>query len=287
MKLASFVLEGEATYGMVSEAGIHPVSSDVRAAFPTLLNYLTHHPVGELDLACDKAVNADGVTWLPPFPEPGKIICAGMNYRKPYPVEGVAPPDPGNVVLFARHPETLVAHCADLEYPLGSAAETFDFEGEIVAVIGKPGRQIAADQSMQHVLGYSVMNEGSVRGWMKHSVHAGKNFHASGSWGPWITTSDEAGDIAEMLLETTVNGTLMQSALGSEMIFGLPELISYISELLPLKTGDIIATGSPDGTGGSRTPPAFLRLGDEVAISVSGVGTLQNRVGRSADVRSR
>ena len=278
MRLASFFLQGEATYGMVSDAGLHPVSGDVRAAFPTLLNYLTHHPAEELASACDAEINADSVTWLPPIPEPGKIICAGMNYRKPYPVEGVPPPDPGNTVLFARHPETLVAHNAELEYPLGSAAETFDFEGEIVAVIGKPGRHIAADQAMQHILGYSAMNEGSVRGWMKHSVHAGKNFHASGSWGPWITTCDEAGEIPEMRLETKVNGTLMQSALGSEMIFGLPELISYISELLPLKTGDIIATGSPDGTGGSRTPPAFLRPGDTVEISVSGVGTLRNRV---------
>ena len=281
MKLASFVHKGVATYGYMSDAGIHPVKDSVRTASPTLLDFLTQHPAAQLSSSCSKAVSEEEITWLPPIPEPAKIICAGMNYRKPYPVEGVAPPDPGNVVLFARHTETLVAHGADLEYPVGPAAETFDYEGEIVVVIGKPGRHIATDQAMQHVLGYSAMNEGSVRGWMKHSVHAGKNFNASGSWGPWIVTSDEAPDISEMRLETRVNGTLMQSALGSEMIFNLPTLISYISGLLPLKTGDIIATGSPDGTGGSRTPPAFLHSGDKVEVSVSGVGTLQNRVGSS------
>lgn len=146
-------------------------------------------------------------------------------------------------------------------------------------MIGKPGRHIAPDQAMQHVLGYSVKNEDSVRGWMKHSVHAGKNFHAPGSWGPWIMTRDEAGDISEMRLETWANGTLMQSTLGSEMIFGLAALISYISGVLPLRTGDIIATGSPDATGGGRTLTAFLHPGDSVIVSVSGVGTLQNRVG--------
>lgn len=278
MKLASFILRGTASYGCVTDAGVHPVANDIRAAFPTLLDYLTHHPAKDLAAVCGEAVNAEEITWQPPIPTPGKIICAGMNYRKTYPVEGMAPPDPGNIVLFSRHPETLVGHGAELEYPTGTAAETFDYEGEIIAVIGKPGRNIAPDQTMHHILGYSVMNEGSVRGWMKHSVHAGKNFHASGSWGPWIVTCDEAGDISEMRLETRVNGKCMQSALGSEMIFDLPTLISYTSEILPLRTGDIIATGSPDGTGGSRTPPAFLHPGDNVTISVSAVGTLQNRV---------
>jgi 2-keto-4-pentenoate hydratase/2-oxohepta-3-ene-1,7-dioic acid hydratase in catechol pathway len=128
-------------------------------------------------------------------------------------------------------------------------------------------------------MGYSIMNEGSVRGWMKHSVHAGKNFHASGSWGPWITTADEFGDPTSLKLETRLNGDLMQSATVGEMIFSLSELIAYISNLLPLNPGDIIATGSPDGTGGSRKPPVFLKAGDYVSVTVSGIGTLKNSVG--------
>ena len=123
------------------------------------------------------------------------------------------------------------------------------------------------------------MNEGSVRGWMKHSVHAGKNFHASGSWGPWITTVDEIDDFSSLKLETHVNGKLMQSALAAEMIFSLSELIAYISNLIPLNPGDIIATGSPDGTGGSQNPSIFLKAGDCVEVAVDRIGTLKNHVG--------
>jgi 2-keto-4-pentenoate hydratase/2-oxohepta-3-ene-1,7-dioic acid hydratase in catechol pathway len=166
-----------------------------------------------------------------------------------------------------------------LELPSGKAAETYDFEGEIVAVIGKSGRFISKDDALKHVIGYSIMNEGSVRGWMKHSVHAGKNFHSSGSWGPWITTVDEIDDFSSLKLETHVNGKLMQSAFAGEMIFSLSELIAYISNLLPLNPGDIIATGSPNGTGGSRNPTAFLNSGDCVEVSVDRIGTLKNYVG--------
>ena len=172
-----------------------------------------------------------------------------------------------------------VGNDADLELPSGKAAETYDFEGEIVAVIGKSGRFISKDDALKHIIGYSIMNEGSVRGWMKHSVHAGKNFHASGSWGPWITTVDEIDDFSSLKLETHVNGKLMQSALAGEMIFSLSELIAYFSNLLPIIPGDIIATGSPDGTGGSRNPTAFLNSGDCVEVSVDRIGTLKNYVG--------
>ena len=114
---------------------------------------------------------------------------------------------------------------------------------------------------------------------MKHSVHAGKNFHASGSWGPWITTVDEIDDFSSLKLETHVNGKLMQSASAADMIFSLSELIAYISNLTPLNPGDIIATGSPDGTGGSRNPSVFLKPGDCVEVSVDRIGTLKNHVG--------
>ncbi len=280
MNVASFLREDCQSYGMIAGEELYPVEPGFQKDFPDLkaviaadrIADLTHHYV-------EKAIPLSKVKLLPPIPEPGKIICAGMNYRKTYPVEGMTPPDPGNVVIFARHTETLVGHGAPLEMPRGAAAGSFDFEGEIVAVIGKPGRHISEAEAMGHVMGYSIMNEGSVRGWMKHSVHAGKNFHASGSWGPWIMTTNEIGDPTSLKLETRLNGDLMQSATASEMIFSLPELIAYISNLLPLNPGDIIATGSPDGTGGSRKPPIFLNAGDCVEVAVSGIGTLKNTVG--------
>ena len=280
MKLASFVVNGGENFGIVTNEGILPVKEGLKALLPDLKTLFEEQKVEDFETFCENNPKPlSKVSLLPPIPNPGKIICAGMNYRKPYPVDGVAPPDPGNVVIFARHTETLVGHGADLELPSGKAAETYDFEGEIVAVIGKSGRFISKDDALKHVIGYSIMNEGSVRGWMKHSVHAGKNFHASGSWGPWITTVDEIDDLSSLKLETHVNGKLMQSALAGEMIFSLSELIAYISNLLPLNPGDIIAMGSPDGTGASRDPKAFLNSGDCVEVSVDRIGTLKNYVG--------
>jgi 2-keto-4-pentenoate hydratase/2-oxohepta-3-ene-1,7-dioic acid hydratase in catechol pathway len=280
VKLASFVVNGGENFGIVTNEGILPVKEGLKALLPDLKTLFEEQKVEDFETFCENnPIPLSKVSLLPPIPNPGKIICAGMNYRKPYPVDGVAAPDPGNVVIFARHTETLIGHGADLELPSGKAAETYDFEGEIVAVIGKSGRFISKDDALKHVIGYSIMNEGSVRGWMKHSVHAGKNFHASGSWGPWITTIDEIDDLASLKLETHVNGKLMQSALAGEMIFSLSELIAYISNLLPLNPGDIIAMGSPDGTGASRDPKAFLNSGDCVEVSVDRIGTLKNYVG--------
>ena len=280
MKLASFVVNGGENFGIVTNEGILPVKEGLKALLPDLKTLFEEQKVEDFETFCENnPIPLSKVSLLPPIPNPGKIICAGMNYRKPYPVDGVAAPDPGNVVIFARHTETLVGHGADLELPSGKAAETYDFEGEIVAVIGKSGRFISKDDALKHVIGYSIMNEGSVRGWMKHSVHAGKNFHSSGSWGPWITTVDEIDDFSSLKLETHVNGKLMQSAFAGEMIFSLSELIAYISNLLPLNSGDIIATGSPDGTGGSRNPTAFLNSGDCVEVSVDRIGMLKNYVG--------
>ena len=280
MKLVSFSQNGQEGFGIFSQSGIYPVLEKFKKEFPNLRAVIDSQKIEDFEAFCESnPIPLSEVSLLPPIPNPGKIICAGMNYRKPYPVDGVAAPDPGNVVIFARHTETLVGHGADLELPSGKASETYDFEGEIVAVIGKSGRFISKDDALKHVIGYSIMNEGSVRGWMKHSVHAGKNFHASGSWGPWITTVDEIDDFSSLRLETYINGKLMQSALAGEMIFSLSELIAYISNLLPLNPGDIIATGSPDGTGGSRNPTAFLNSGDCVEVSVDRIGTLKNHVG--------
>lgn len=280
MKLVSFSKNGEEGFGIFSQSGIYPVLEKFKKEFTNLKAVIDSQKIEDFEAFCESnPIPLSQVSLLPPIPNPGKIICAGMNYRKPYPVDGVAAPDPGNVVIFARHTETLVGHGADLELPSGKASETYDFEGEIVAVIGKSGRFISKDDALKHVIGYSIMNEGSVRGWMKHSVHAGKNFHASGSWGPWITTVDEIDDFSSLRLETHINGKLMQSALAGEMIFSLSELIAYISNLLPLNPGDIIATGSPDGTGGSRNPTAFLNSGDCVEVSVDRIGTLKNHVG--------
>jgi len=186
---------------------------------------------------------------------------------------------PTEPVVFARFKDTLVAHEESLQLPkMSPASDSYDYEGEIVAVIGDTAWQVSEAQALSHVFGYSIMNEGSVRGYQKHSVHAGKNFYHSGSWGPWITSTNDVTQVEELELETWVNDELRQKATGNQMIFSLGKIVSYLSHLYPLSAGDIIATGSPEGSGGSLEPPKFLRSGDTVCVKVTSLGMLINKV---------
>ncbi|WP_272011478.1 fumarylacetoacetate hydrolase family protein [Roseovarius sp. ZX-A-9] len=283
MRIASFIHDGHSLYGLVEGDAVRSVNPGFLAKYPTLRATLEADVLAEMPEMCrTQPLLLAQVDLLPPIPAPSKILCVGLNYKKPYPVAG-ASPQSGGIVIFGRYDDTLVGHGAPLEMPLGEAAQTYDFEGEIVAVIGKTCRHLDAADAMSHVAGYACMNEGSVRGWQKHSIHAGKNFLASGAWGPWLTTIDEAGPIAEMQLIVRVNGIVMQDTMASKMIHDLPKLVAYLSHITQLNPGDVIATGSPDGTGGSRTPTAFLKSGDIVEVDVSRVGILRNPVAAPHD----
>jgi 2-keto-4-pentenoate hydratase/2-oxohepta-3-ene-1,7-dioic acid hydratase in catechol pathway len=206
------------------------------------------------------------------------VICVGINYPKRHPVEGVLPP-PEHITIFGKMEGTLVGHGEALEVPRGEAAATFDYEGEIVIVIGRGGRHIRRADALAHVAGYTIMDDGSVRGWQKQSLHAGKNFTRSGACGPWMTTADEIPDPSAMTLTTRLNGETVQHTPASAMIFPIPQVIEYVSHITELSPGDLISTGSPEGSGGSRQPQRFLVAGDRLEIEVSGIGTLANRIG--------
>ena len=281
MKIAKFRTNTRTGYGVVEDGGIiEPTDGFLRrypelklAVAPEALEKLAHGVDGRPPM-----IRLDDVQLLPPLAADNKVICVGINYRKKYPVEGAAP-EPDHIILFAKHHDAIVGHGETLERPHGEAAATFDYEGEITLVIGKGGRHIAREQAMEHVAGYTILDDGSVRGWQKHSLHAGKNFARSGGCGPWIVTADEVKDVSKMKLMTRVNDEVRQQTDVASMIFPLDELISYISDFTPLNPGDLIATGSPEGAGGSFSPPKFLKSGDEIEITVSGVGTLRNVVG--------
>ena len=217
----------------------------------------------------------DEVAFAVPADPGARMLCAGANYHKKYPLGGnvQAPAQP---VYFNKPPGTLVAHGEHLIRP--SVSIQFDYEVELAVVIGRPGRHIEAADALDYVGGYSILNDGSVRDWQRHSVAAGKNFFRSGSLGPWITTADEIADPAALEVICRVNGTERQRASVSEMIFSVAEIISYLSKVMPLEPGDIIATGSPEGTGGSHDPPRWLVAGDEIAFEIPGIGVLENRV---------
>ena len=282
MRIATFQNGNSISYGVVLDEGVIEASVGFRARFPTVRDLLEADAIDGLaeDLVGRSAeLNLTDLRLLPPIHNPQRIICVGINYPKRYPIDNTVMPPPENIILFSKLDGTLVGHETPLEIPVGEAANTFDYEGEITLVIGKHGRHIAQEDALEFVAGYTVMNDGSVRGWQKHSVHAGKNFANSGACGPWMVTADAIDDPFSMTLQTRLNGEVVQDTTSAEMVFSIPELIAYISHTIDLRPGDLIATGSPEGSGGSRQPQRFLRAGDVLEIEVGRVGVLRNRVG--------
>jgi 2-keto-4-pentenoate hydratase/2-oxohepta-3-ene-1,7-dioic acid hydratase in catechol pathway len=218
-----------------------------------------------------------------PIPDPMKIFCVGVNYMNrnaEYKDGSDVPPYPS---LFVRSPLSFAAHGANFMRPLES--EQLDYEGEIVLVIGKAGRRISQADALSHVAGLTIMNEGSIRDWLRHgkfNVTQGKNWDRSGGLGPWIETDLSQINTADMTIETRVNGEIRQSDTTASMAFPFPRLIEYISTFCTLMPGDLIATGTPTGSGGRFDPPKWLKPGDNVEVEVEGVGTLCNVVREEA-----
>ena len=274
MKFSSYRHQGQDGWGQITDAGITPLAS---ADFPTLLSALR---AGQLEAlaAVGKAAALPlaEITFLPVIPEPGKIFCVGHNYEA-HRIETQRDPTQ-HPLLFMRVAESQTAHGQPILLPPESSQ--LDYEGEIAVVIGKAGRRIAEADAWSHVAGYSAYNDGSVRDWQKHTIQftAGKNFSATGAFGPWLVTRGEIADGQELSLQTRLNGELMQSTTTASMIFPIPVLIAYISTFTSLQPGDVIVTGTPGGVGVKRTPPVWMKVGDVVEVEVSGVGVLRNTV---------
>ncbi|MGI9483186.1 MAG: fumarylacetoacetate hydrolase family protein, partial [Hyphomicrobiales bacterium] len=214
-----------------------------------------------------------------PLPDPAKIFCVGVNYMNRNEEYKDQSPPPEYPSLFMRSPLSFAPHGQPLIIPRES--EQLDYEGEIVLVIGMPGRRIAQKDAIHHIAGLTIMNEGSVRDWLRHgkfNVTQGKNFDSTGSIGPWIETGISSLNLEDLHIQTHVNGELRQSDTTASMAFPFARIIEYISTFATLLPGDLIATGTPTGSGGRFDPPKWLRNGDEVAISVEGIGTLSNPV---------
>lgn len=219
----------------------------------------------------------DGVEYLPAIPDPGKIFCIGVNYTDH--LEETKIRQSAHPTVFLRYPESQVGHGKALLRPRESTQ--FDYEGEVAIVIGKPGRRIGEQDVWDHIAGYACYNDGSVRDWQFHTTQwaPGKNFVATGGFGPWMTTADELDARAKpIVLTTRVNGEVLQHADTDLMIFPIPELIAYCSVIPPLAPGDVIVTGTPGGVGMAQTPALWLKPGDRVEVEVSGVGILRNTV---------
>lgn len=215
--------------------------------------------------------------YLPAIRRPGKIVCIGLNYNDHTAESGYEQPDYPTV--FTRFASSLCAHGGPLDKPAHS--DSFDYEGELAVVIGKTGRNIARAEALDHVFGYSVFNDGSVREYQFKSPQwtVGKNFDATGAFGPLVVTADELPTGARGLkIETRLNGRTVQSASTSDMIFGVEDLICILSEVMTLEPGDVIVAGTPSGIGWARDPKLLMRHGDVCEVEIEGVGLLRNTV---------
>jgi 2-keto-4-pentenoate hydratase/2-oxohepta-3-ene-1,7-dioic acid hydratase in catechol pathway len=278
MKLVSFAIAGEPRYGAVQGDEVIDLSARIGTTYPTLLSLLHADALAEAKaaLATPGPRHAlAAISYLEPIPQARRIFCVGANYPKNHPTGGVVS-GPAFPSIFQKPAETLVPHLAPLARPAISGQ--FDYEGELAFVIGRGGYRIAEAEALSHIAGYTCLNDGSVRDFQKHSVWAGKNFHRSGGFGPWLVTADEIGDPAGLTLVTRLNGAEVQRSGLDRMFFSVPAIIAYISALMPLLPGDVVATGSPEGSGATRTPPRWLAPGDRIEVEVDRVGVLANTV---------
>ncbi len=280
MRLTSFKASGRASYGAVTDKGIVDLGRKL-AKYPTLVDVFRAGAIGEARAAASGPADHQlkDVEMLPPLLAPEKIICVGINYPErsaEYKDNREAPKYPN---LFCRFPTSLVGHDRPIVRP--KVSDKFDYEGELVLVIGKEGRHIPKETALSHIGGMTLGNEGSVRDWLRHgtlNVTQGKNFDASGSLGPWIVTADEVDPARPLRVMTRVNGALRQDDTTDRLTWGFAWLINYISTFATLKPGDLIWTGTPTGAGGHQTPPAWLKPGDMVEVEVPEIGVLRNRV---------
>ena len=285
MRLLSYTHGGRAAFGaVVDDGGVDGVVDlgrrldDVR----DLSDLLRQERLDEVRAAVEHTapdLALDDVTYERTLPSPGKIFCIGVNYggrNAEYRDGQDAPTKPS---VFVRFPASFTGHEHDLVRPPES--DQLDYEGEIVAVIGRGGRRIPRERARDHIAGLTLGNEGTIRDWVRHAkfnVTQGKNWESSGAIGPWMTTLDEIGEFESLHLTTHVNGELRQDDTPATMAYPIEYQIEYLSTFCTLEPGDLIFTGTPTGAGARFDPPRFLVPGDVIEVNVPELGTLRNGV---------
>ncbi|MCF1466029.1 fumarylacetoacetate hydrolase family protein [Agrobacterium vitis] len=279
MKFVSFTRLGRAGFGAVVGGGIVDLTGRLSYDCLTLKQAILDDL---LEIAADYAGDRkpelafSDVTLLPVIPDPSKILCIGVNYVAHR--EETKRPEVGHPTVFIRFADSQIGHGQPMIKP--SQSECLDFEAELAVVIGRGGRDIAEEDAMQHIAGYSCYHDGSVRDWQRHSSQfaPGKNFPATGAFGPALVTPDEVEDYTQLSITGRLNGQVVQQATLADLIFPIPALIAYLSAFTPLSAGDVIVTGTPGGVGERRDPPLYMKAGDVFEVDIPGVGLLANPV---------
>jgi 2-keto-4-pentenoate hydratase/2-oxohepta-3-ene-1,7-dioic acid hydratase in catechol pathway len=212
---------------------------------------------------------------LAPVPRPGKVVAIGRNYREHAAEEGVDPPTAP--LIFAKWPSSVIGHGAEIRWDPALTGQV-DYEAELAVVIGRRTRNVAIDEALDHVLGYTCLDDVSARDlqfgdgqWVR-----GKSLDTFCPMGPWIVTADEIPDPQRLAIRCLVDDEVLQDANTSQMYFSVAEIVSYCSRSFTLEPGDVIATGTPSGVGAFRKPPRFLQDGERVTVEIEGIGALEN-----------
>lgn len=274
MRLISFIHQGEPGFGVLDDGGVR----DCWSLAGSLKELLRGPGLGALpaDLSTLPWLDEAELSYAPVIPDAEKIYCIGINYARH--IEETGMPKPEYPMIFTRYADTQVGHGQPLIVP--RVSHRFDYEGELAVIIGRTARHVTAADALDYVAGYSCYNDASVRDWQVHTSQftPGKNFPGSGGFGPALVTADEIPDPSQLHLTTELNGEVMQDTAVSDLVFGVPQLIEYISTFSQLNPGDVIVTGTPGGAGAFRQPKVWLQAGDTVSVVIDSVGRLVNRV---------
>jgi len=280
MRLLTFKQDGNRHVGAIKDQGVVDLTQRMQCrSVKHLIEAQRLDEAKSVVSAAEIDYAMNEINYDLPIPNPGKIICVGVNYMNRNAEYKDGTQAPKNPSLFIRTPHSFSAHNEPVLIPPES--EQLDYEGEIVLVIGKEGRRIPLKNAHDHIAGLTIMNEGTIRDWVRHAkfnVTQGKNWDRSGGLGPWIETDFSSIDFKNMTVETRINGEIRQHDSTAAMAFPFDHIISYISTFTTLIPGDMIATGTPTGAGARFDPPIWLKAGDIIEVTVEGVGTLKNSV---------
>ena len=281
MRLASYIAHGRTSFGAVVGDGVVDFRVRFGSRFATLVDLIRADAIEEARAALT-GVRPDfplsAIELLPPLLAPEKILCIGINYANRN-ADFNDPDTPKYPSVFYRHPGSLVGSGQALVRP--KVSEQLDYEGEIAMVIGREGRHVPKERARDHILGYTLANEGTVRDWMRHgkfNVTQGKNFDKSGSIGPFIVTADEIDAAKPMRITVKLNDEVTQDDNTASMIFSFADLIAYVTTFMTIRPADIIVAGTPVKLGPRPDPPRWLKAGDVLEISSPELGTLRNTV---------
>jgi len=267
MRLVTFRQDGGAPQaGVLSDHKVTGLGSDMLSVIAS----------GRVPQSAGPSYDIADVTVLAPIPRPPKFICVGLNYRDH--AAETKQPIPKSPTIFNKFPNVVIGPGASIVLPKATAKP--DYEAELAFVVGPGGRNIPAARAMEHVFGYTIVNDVSARDLQTATSQwlMGKTCDTFGPMGPWLVTADEISDPHALDISLEIGGERLQNSNTRELIFRIPDLIEYISAVVTLEPGDIVSTGTPGGVGFARTPPRYLKPGDEVIVHIQGIGDLHNPV---------